>query len=158
MVTEKQLIEVYEWVKKLARRYCDNIQDAEDLASDTMLKLAQSEYDESKAIKPYCKAIMQNTYITQYNRRASIPFVPMDEIVIEPIAYCNSSSSLKIREILSVIHRSSQLSCCIKSVVMYAKGYSYAEISHKLGIPVGTVKSRISTGRELLKKCLRYKC
>ena len=86
MVTEKQLIEVYEWVKKLARRYCDNIQDAEDLASDTMLKLAQSEYDESKAIKPYCKAIMQNTYITQYNRRASIPFVPMDEIVIEPIA------------------------------------------------------------------------
>lgn len=154
MVTEKQLIEVYEWVQKLARRYCDNIQDAEDLASDTILKLAQSDFDEKKAIKPYCKAIMQNTFITQYNRRANIPFVAIDEIIIEPVACCNSSSSVKIHEILSAIHRSSQLSCCIKSVVMYAKGYSYAEISRAIGIPVGTVRSRISTGRELLKKML----
>lgn len=154
MVTDKQLIEVFEWVKKLARHYCDNVQDAEDLASDTILKLAQSDFDEKKAIKPYCKAIMQNTFITQYNRRANIPFVAIDEIVIEPVAHCNSSSSIKIHEILSAIHRSSQLSCCIKSVVMYAKGYSYAEISQAVGIPVGTVRSRISTGRELLKKML----
>lgn len=154
MVKNEQLIEVYEWVQKLAHNYCANIQDAEDLASDTILKLAQSEYDESKAIKPYCKAIMQNTFITQYNRRANIPFVAMEDIIVEPISNYNSASRIKVREIFSAIHRSSRLSCCIKSVILYAKGYSYADISQKLKIPVGTVRSRISTGRELLKKML----
>lgn len=35
------------------------------------------------------------------------------------------------------------------------QGYSYAEISHLLHIPLGTVKSRISTARENLKKELQ---
>lgn len=154
MVTKEQLIEVYEWVQKLAHHYCLNVQDAEDLAADTMLKLAQSDYDNSKALKPYCKAIMQNTYITQYNRRANIPFVGMEDILIEPPASCHTSSRVEIREIFRAIHRSSQFSCCIKSVVLYAKGYSYIEIAHRLKIPVGTVRSRISTGRDILKKML----
>ena len=32
----------------------------------------------------------------------------------------------------------------------YAEGYSYEEISEILNIPVGTVRSRISSGRKFL--------
>ena len=38
MVTKEQLIEVYEWVQKLAHHYCLNVQDAEDLAADTQTR------------------------------------------------------------------------------------------------------------------------
>ena len=36
-------------------------------------------------------------------------------------------------------------------VVYYALGYSYKEIGKMVGIPVNTVRSRISYGRELLR-------
>jgi RNA polymerase sigma-70 factor (ECF subfamily) len=38
--------------------------------------------------------------------------------------------------------------------MLYVDGYKYEEIAEKLGIPVGTVKSRIFTARERLKAML----
>ncbi|EFG13756.1 conserved hypothetical protein [Bacteroides xylanisolvens SD CC 1b] len=38
----------------------------------------------------------------------------------------------------------------------YASGYSYDEISEILNIPVGTVRSRISSGRKQLCQELKY--
>jgi len=45
-------------------------------------------------------------------------------------------------------------SCCIECVLLYAKGYSYDEIAERIGIPVGTVKSRVSAGRKMLREAL----
>lgn len=38
----------------------------------------------------------------------------------------------------------------------YASGYSYDEISEILNIPVGTVRSRISSGRKMLLQEFKY--
>jgi RNA polymerase sigma-70 factor (ECF subfamily) len=38
--------------------------------------------------------------------------------------------------------------------MLYVEGYKYEEIAEILGIPVGTVKSRIFTARERLKAML----
>ena len=40
--------------------------------------------------------------------------------------------------------------------MMYAAGYSYEEISKNMHIPVGTVRSRISYGRDMLRKYIDY--
>lgn len=37
---------------------------------------------------------------------------------------------------------------------MYLKGYKYAEIAEHMGLPVGTVKSRIFFARRRLRSCL----
>ena len=39
---------------------------------------------------------------------------------------------------------------CGKTIMMYAKGYSYEEISNHMEIPIGTVKSRINFARKKL--------
>ena len=57
-----------------------------------------------------------------------------------------------IDRLLSIIRDCNRKSCCIECVLLYAKGYNYEEISDKIGIPVGTVKSRISAGRQMLRK------
>ena len=46
--------------------------------------------------------------------------------------------------------RCKNLSC--KSMLVYGEGYSYSEAANALGIPVGTVMSRLATARSALAK------
>lgn len=152
---DNQLSKLYPWILRMAKKFCYNQQDAEDLAGETVYKmlLNRARFDFSKPIKPWCLAVMQNTYITQYNRKALIRFVGyMDAGVLKQHSSCCSSSLTLAHEILSVIHQCSLKSRCIESVVYSAKGYSYDEISEILQIPVGTVRSRIASARTMLSR------
>ena len=65
------------------------------------------------------------------------------------ISNCTAHSIL-FDDLVSTIQRCAKKSRCIDSVMYYAEGYSYEEISEILNIPVGTVRSRISSGRKFL--------
>ena len=88
-------------------------------------------------------------YIIRYNRGALIRFTSID-IVEEHIGFDSTIHSVYFNDLMSVIQRCAEKSCCIDSVMYYANGYSYDEISEILNIPVGTVRSRISSGRKFL--------
>lgn len=150
---EKELSELYPWIIRMAKRYHSSMQDAEDLAGDTIYKMLinRDKFDSEKDIKPWCLAVMRNTYITRYNRNALICFTGFADI-IEPGSTFDSFSFIIFNDILSLIHRCAQRSCCIESVLYCAKGYSYDEISQILNIPVSTVRSRISFGRKIIKQ------
>lgn len=62
---EKELSEIYPWILKVARKFCCSMQDAEDLAGDTVYKLLvnRDKFDCSKPLQPWCLIIMRNTYI-----------------------------------------------------------------------------------------------
>lgn len=154
---EKELSELYPWILRVAKKFCRSMQDAEDLAGDTVYKLLinQDKFDTSKPLKPWCLAVMQNTYITQYNRNSLIHFIEYD-LEIEKISSDNASSMLMFNDIIGVINRCAQKSRCIDSLVYCAQGYSYDEISELLNISVGTVKSRISFGRKILNQELNH--
>lgn len=154
---EKELSELYPWILRVAKKFCRSMQDAEDLAGDTVYKLLinQDKFDTSKPLKPWCLAVMQNTYITQYNRNSLIHFIEYD-LEIEKISSDNASSMLMFNDIMGVINRCAQKSRCIDSLVYCAQGYSYDEISELLNISVGTVKSRISFGRKILNQELNH--
>ena len=72
---EKELSEIYPWILKVARKFCCSMQDAEDLAGDTVYKLLvnRDKFDCSKPLQPWCLIIMRNTYIIRYNRILNIP-------------------------------------------------------------------------------------
>lgn len=154
---EKELSELYPWILRVAKKFCRSMQDAEDLAGDTVYKLLinQDKFDTSKPLKPWCLAVMQNTYITQYNRNSLIHFIEYD-LEIEKISSDSASSMLMFNDIMGVINRCAQKSRCIDSLVYCAQGYSYDEISELLNISVGTVKSRISFGRKILNQELNH--
>lgn len=58
---EKELSEIYPWMLCIARKFCKSIQDAEDLAGDTVCKVLTSrdKFDTSKSLKtgvmPLCR-------------------------------------------------------------------------------------------------------
>lgn len=144
-----------DWLRLKARKYYTDSIDADDLASETIYKcLSQGRrFDSERSFKPWALTIMENTFITQYNRRRCVLFTQYHDT--EPdIAQVHADQLASVRRILSIVRDCARKSRCIECVLMYAKGYGYDEISMMVGIPVGTVKSRISAGRKILREAL----
>lgn len=153
MDVESLVVSHAAWLRSKARLYYDDRDDADDLASETIYKCLRQahRFNRGMCFKPWALAIMQNTYITQYNRRKCVLFTPYgDQPTYHRDEYADQR--LSMRRMLSIIRECNRKSCCIESVLLYAKGYSYDEIAERIGIPVGTVKSRISIGRKMLRE------
>ena len=150
-----RLVSLYSWIKLQTYRYYSNEHDAEDLASETIYKLLRyrDKFDNKRDLKPWILSIMQNTYITDYNHRRCIAFVEVEDNMLT-YSYREPQSVVTVKNIVSIVRKYARQSCCIESVLLYAKGYNYDEISRILDIPIGTVRSRISSGRKLLKDAL----
>lgn len=143
------------WIRRKARWYYSNEDDADDLASETIFKcLSQGRrFNTAKAFLPWAKTIMENTYITQYNRRRCVLFTGLDDT--DPYLSADSAEQrAEVNRILDIVRDCGKKSCCIECVMLYAEGYSYDEIADIVGIPVGTVKSRVAAGRKMLREAL----
>ena len=153
MNIEELIVKYAEWIRKTASRYYSSEFDADDLASETIYKiLSQGDrYNPDRSFKPWALTIMENTYKTQYNRRRCVLFTAYGDYD----SYHTSDSAdqlLRVRQILSIVRECGRKSRNIESVLLYARGYSYEEIADIVGIPVGTVKSRVASGRKMLRQ------
>lgn len=155
MDIERLVVDHFSWLRRKALLFCQNEIDAEDLASETAEKLLRSRvrFDTRKEFKPWALVVMRNTFITQYNRRKCVPFTSMDDNYPYPSS-CKTDQELAVANIFSTIRACARKSIAIECVILYAKGYNYEEISKMLGIPKGTVMSRISNGRKMLRDAL----
>lgn len=155
MDIEHLIVSNYSWIQMKARLFCHNIYDADDLAGDTIEKILRNrdKYDSRKDFRPWALTVMRNTYITQYNRRKCVPFVNMEDDYTYASPY-RAHQELEMSRILSKVRECARKSVAIESVILYAKGYNYNEIAQILGIPIGTVMSRISNGRKMLRDTL----
>ena len=153
----KLIKEHYQWIMQSAFKYCRNRMDAEDLAEETILKILTNKhnYDGNKPFKPWCSVIMLNTYITAYNHDSLIRFDDEDKAKNE-VSEFDTEQQVRLSEMLGIIDTCRAKSCSVDCVMMYANGYSYDEIACLMCIPVGTVRSRISYGREMLRRCIDY--
>lgn len=151
---EKMVVSHASWIYAKARRYYDNAEDAEDLAGETICKcLAYGmRFDSARSFRPWAQTIMENTYITQYNRRRCVLFTPLEDDIWADAVEADQKTA--VDRIMSVVWECSRKSCCIGCVMMYAEGYSHGEIADRFHIPIGTVKSRISAGRRMLQDAL----
>lgn len=155
MNVEQLVIENAEWILRKAHCYYNNDFDAEDLAGDTIEKILRNKdrYDNSRSFRPWALVIMHNTYITQFNRRQCVPFVCIDE-AWSCFSDYDADLNVRLKHILRIVRQQAARSKNIECVVLYALGYEYAEISKMLGIPKGTVMSRIWNGRKMLAEAL----
>lgn len=155
MSIEDLVVKYAGWIRKTAHRYYSDEFDADDLASETIYKiLSQGErYNPNKSFKPWALTIMENTYKTQYNRRRCVLFTGYEDYD-SYIASDSAEQRMSVKQILSIVRKCGRKSRSIESVLLYARGYSYEEIAEIAGIPVGTVKSRVASGRKMLREAL----
>lgn len=143
------LLQNLSWVNSIARTFCRNRHDAEDLAGDTILKvlLNADRYDESKSFRLWVLVIMRNTFRIRL-RHCGI--VETFEQLPDSIVGYDPSQYTIVRESMSIVKECENSSISVQSAVLFAQGYSYSEIAALHGVSINVVKSRVHHGRRLI--------
>ena len=150
------IIQYYDDLMRLAVSKCSSQTDAQDLVGDTML--AAFSYINKGGRIEHPKTWLANTLCHKYNDSlrkkyrapTTVNFEDSFEIPAEEEEYFSSGDAAKIRKELNhlaYIHR--------EVLIRYYFGaQSVSDIAAGLGIPEGTVKSRLAAGRSQMKKGL----
>lgn len=134
----------------LCRSLCRNVQDADDLYQDTWLKALDKldSYDPGLPFEPWITRICVNTYRNVLRRLARSPVRPMEEGEDFPAAEGPDYAPLyeAVRGLPEKLR--------VTVVLYYFRDMDTAGTAEVLGVPQGTVKSRLSKARKLLKEVL----
>ena len=140
--------EMYQWAYRLTRNY----DDAQDLLQSTLLCALKSVgmYTEENNISGWLYTIMRNIFFntTRHSGRCCC----MEKEDIERMMQLGENALNDNAEIafdMSDIQRAIDTLDRPYKIPMslYLSGYKYQEIAEKMGIPLGTVKSRIHASR-----------
>lgn len=138
-----------------------NKEAAQDLVQDTTLKVLDNEtkYVDNVNFKGWVFTIMRNIFINNYRRQVrSATVVDTTEDLYhlnlsQESGLATPEGSFAAKEISKAI---SEFSPEYKQpFTMYIAGYKYSEIAAKMGLPLGTVKSRIFFARKRLQVLLK---
>lgn len=150
-----------ESLKMYALHFTRDDEDANDLVQDTVLK-AITYYNKFKAgtnLKGWLYTIMKNTFINNYRRfvKISTLVTKTEEISSANLVFSSTKNRGENKFVMEDIKgaMSSLSDDYYVPFTMYFEGYKYHEIADYLGIPIGTVKTRIHVARKSLKKSLR---
>lgn len=147
--------EHYEFLYRFAWRLSGCAQDAEDLTQQTFLA-AQRNIDQlrdSERCRAWLTAILRNAYRKSYRRQAAGKAVSLEETA-EPACDVVREHPLNDQELQMAL---GELPEEYRSAVIlfYLEDLSYKEIAATLEIPIGTVMSRLSRGKEFLRHRFR---
>lgn len=154
-MTNDEIIQYYDYLMRLATSKCNSQTDAEDLAGDTML--AALAYMHRGGSIEYPKTWLTNTLYHKYNDNLRKKYrAPVTVCLDEGIDISGEEEYLNSEEAARVRKELNHLSFITREVLIrfYFGKQSVADIAEGLGIPEGTVKSRLSAGRSQMKKGL----
>jgi len=137
-----------------------NRYDAEDLLQETTLRVLnnQDKYVDNVNFKGWVLTIMRNIFINNYRKelRSQVIIDQSGDLhhlnVAGDSKFETPEETMTLKEIKFIINN---LNDDLKiPFSMYLDGYKYNEISDKLALPLGTVKSRIFFARRELQRNL----
>ncbi|MGE5359061.1 MAG: sigma-70 family RNA polymerase sigma factor [Bacteroidales bacterium] len=157
---ERQALDCVDALYGTALRLTRNPADAEDLVQDTYLKAFRSvsQFEPGTNLKAWLFTILHNTFLNRRRRSVREP-VSVEPEEIERAAVGLSPSSPTPEQLLMRDTLDADLQAALDGLpdsfrqavwLRDVEEFSYAEIASMLGIPIGTVMSRISRGRRLL--------
>ncbi len=138
--------------------------DAEDLVQDTIVKAYRffDSYEKGTNAKAWLFRILKNSYINNYRKKSKKPQeVDYDEVATfyETIrAERTETSDLEdkmFRELIDddISNALDEIPEDFRTVVLLCdvEDFTYEEIANMLDVPIGTIRSRLHRGRNLLK-------
>lgn len=142
-------------LRRYARALLRNVSDADDLVQDTV----ERAWTRRRLFKPgtrcdhWLLTIMHNLYANQVRQRATRPAeIPFDGDL--PLAAPGSpGSGLELRDLDAALARLPDDQRTVLLLVALEE-CSYQDAAQILGVPVGTVMSRLSRGRDRLRQLM----
>jgi len=150
-----------------AIRLANDPNDAEDLVQDTIVKAYRffASYERGTNAKAWLFRILKNSYINNYRKQSKQPYhVDFEDVsmyyesVRSERTDTNDMEEIIYRELLDdeVTKALNKLPEDFRTVVLLCdiEGFTYEEIANMLDVPIGTIRSRLHRGRNLLRTSL----
>jgi RNA polymerase sigma-70 factor (ECF subfamily) len=152
MLTDAAIREQIPSLRRYARALTGNRDSADDLVQDTLERaLARSAlFRPGGNPRAWLFAIMHNVFVNQVRSAASRRTVSLDPESFEAAGQDLAHQGLAVRDIERAL---ALLPSEQREVVLLVglEALSYADTAKVVGVPVGTVMSRLSRGRERLR-------
>lgn len=148
-------------LRRFALKLTADSEEANDLLQETSLKALDNEdkYTPDTNFKGWMYTIMRNIFINNYRKTVrDQTFVDQTENLFhlnlpQDSGFESTEGNYDLKEIRKIVHSLPKEYRVPFS--MYVSGFKYREIAEKLGLPIGTVKSRIFFTRQRLQKDLK---
>jgi RNA polymerase sigma-70 factor (ECF subfamily) len=150
-----------------ARRLTRCEADAEDLLQDTLLHAYQGfgSFQQGTNLNAWLFRILHNRWVSRHRHRESRPpEVPLEVITAggyEP-STARRSAEVEVLDLMAdgdIETAFGELSEGARTAMFYVEvqGHTYAEAAVLMGVPMGTVMSRVSRGRQQLRVALAHR-
>jgi RNA polymerase sigma-70 factor (ECF subfamily) len=143
-------------LRSMARMMTKDRDGADDLLQDTVMRMlkAQARYAPGSNLLGWAYRIMHNRHISLIRRKRH-DTLPLDAPAALSVGHRPSQEgrieSNELRFALSHLPSDQRISL----LLVGGWGYGYAEVASMLDVSIGTIKSRVSRGRERLRSYLR---
>jgi len=140
------------------RRYAvllvGNLSDADDMVQEALTRVLArvGSWREVKDLRSYLFATLHNVHIDETRRRSrTASSVPIEDVLMTLASPASQYKRLELRDLLASLGK---LPVEQREIVLLVglEGMSYQEAAKTLDIPIGTVMSRLSRGREALRQ------
>jgi RNA polymerase sigma factor (sigma-70 family) len=152
-----------QYLYRLAYRFCGNQEDAEDLVQDLLVKLypRQSELEQVEKLRPWLVTTLYRMFVDGTRKKARSPL----ELIDDETAFYSSTDDEghtpdellaedqridKIQEAFNRLSEEHRVILTLHDI----EGYRLVELESMLGVPVGTLKSRIHRARSRMRDLL----
>lgn len=141
-------------LRRYARAMVGNRAAADDLVQDTLERAWSrvSQWRVGSDLRAWLFGIMHNLRVDQL-RRPGLNMLPMDDEEIEVPIRATQSDHLELSDLEVAVARLPEEQRAVLLLVALEE-MSYEEVARSLEIPLGTVMSRLSRGRERLRQIL----
>lgn len=150
-----KIIEQIPGLRRFARYLARDADHADDLVQETLIRAlgALPQLDPGGNLRAWLFTILQNVLRGEWRRRRRSPVrheVPVENAP-EPVKSGGQLETASLAELAGAIRK---LPPRFREVLMLCgvEGFDYEEAANILGVPVGTIRSRLSRARAMLKE------
>ncbi|GHT35333.1 RNA polymerase sigma factor [Bacteroidia bacterium] len=155
---QKNLLGMQENMMNFALMLTSNHDDAQDLMQDTTLKILdnQDRFMDNLNFAGWVFTVMHHVFINNYRKIVQGQMIINQQADLYNIEVEDTEGTFSPDARYRMIEMTQAIKKLSKNMKvpfsMYMSGYKYSEISERLNLPLGTVKSRIFFARQELQK------
>jgi RNA polymerase sigma-70 factor (ECF subfamily) len=152
----EQIVECAPRLTWFARRLSRNSSTADDLVQETILRalIHADQFTPGTNLLAWLRVILRNCYLTECRKAARLVSIEIPDTLPMPSISCPQESHVRLTEVecrlvaLSAGQRQAL-------TLVGAGGHSYEHAAQLAGCDIGTMKRRVSRGRESLQVLLK---